>query len=93
MKLNYSKLFEKIKRENITQQTLKKEASISGGTLDHLRKNEPVTMETIGKICEFLQCTPNDIVEIIFDENNKGKKEKAELRSQIAALQKKLEHM
>ena len=70
----------------------KKEVGVGGSTLDHLRKNESVTMETIGKLCEYFRCTPNDIVDVIFDDADNAK-EKAELQSQIAALQEKLEKL
>lgn len=92
MQLDYSKFFNIMKNRNITQERLKKEAHISGGTLVHLRKNESVTMETIGKLCEYFRCTPNDVVDVIFDDAD-NTKEKAELQSQIAALQEKLEKM
>ena len=92
MKLDYSKLFDRMKSENIKHLDLKKEVGVGGSTLDHLRKNESVTMDTIGKLCEYFRCTPNDIVDVIFDDADNAK-EKAELQSQIAALQEKLEKL
>ncbi|MDE6387365.1 MAG: helix-turn-helix transcriptional regulator [Lachnospiraceae bacterium] len=35
--------------------------------MSNLRHNRNVTMETIHKLCLILNCTPNDIVEIIPD--------------------------
>lgn len=92
MQLDYSKLFTRMKSENITQAMLKKEAGIGGATIDNLRINKSVSMETIGKLCEYFRCTPNDIVDVIFDDID-NEKEKAELQSQIAALQEKLEKL
>lgn len=92
MQLDYSKLFAKMKSENMRHLDLKKEVGIGGSTLEHLRKNESVTMETIGKLCEYFRCTPNDLVTVIFDDTD-NTKQKAELQSQIAALQEKLENL
>lgn len=38
-------------------------AKISSNALAHLSKNESVSIESIGKICLTLGCTPNDILE------------------------------
>lgn len=35
---------------------------IDNKTLDTLRKNKNVTLVTIEKLCNILNCTPNDIV-------------------------------
>ena len=29
--------------------------------------NENITVETVGKICKALNCTPNDMTEFLFD--------------------------
>lgn len=42
---------------------------ISSKTLAKLNKNEVITTETIDKICLFLNCQPNDIMEVYVDPN------------------------
>ncbi len=62
---NYNPLWETMKVKNITQYKLIKDYNFSTGTLDALRKNESITINTLDRLCQILDCTPNDIVEII----------------------------
>nr|WP_300661245.1 helix-turn-helix transcriptional regulator [uncultured Acetatifactor sp.] len=39
-----------------------KDHHFSTGTLDALRKNRSVTVNTIAALCMILDCTPNDII-------------------------------
>ncbi len=32
-----------------------------------MTRNENITVETVGKICKALNCTPNDMLEFVFD--------------------------
>jgi DNA-binding Xre family transcriptional regulator len=94
MQIVYNKLFEKLKDKNIMQKKFIDDLSLGGLTMQKLRHNESVTTETIGKICEYLQCQPSDIMEIIYDEDAiKANQEKAKLQAQIAELQAKLNKM
>ncbi len=43
-------------------------AKIHPNTLARMGKNEPVSMEALGKICKALDCKLEDIVEYIPDE-------------------------
>ena len=55
-----------------------------------LSKNRNVNMETINRICEYLQVQPSEIMEWIPDaEYNKANEEIADIDAQIAALQAK----
>ena len=42
---------------------------MSSATLAKLGKNEPVSSTVIAKICDFLNCQPNDIMENVTKEN------------------------
>lgn len=64
---DYSPLWETLERKNITQYQLIKEYNFSTGTLDALRKNKSVTVNTIETLCLILDCTPNDILKISQD--------------------------
>lgn len=95
MQVVYDKLFALLKANQITQKDVKEDLNFSNGIFDKLRSNGYVTTETLGKLCEYLQCTPNDIMEIKFDDtlvNNyeAKRKERKEIKQQIAALQAKL---
>ena len=44
------------------QKTMREDLNLSGSILTRLKNNGAVTTETIGKICEYLHYTPNDII-------------------------------
>jgi DNA-binding Xre family transcriptional regulator len=94
MQVVYHKLFELLKEKKIMQKTFGSDLNINGGTMQKLRHNESVTTATIGKICEYLQCQPNDIMEVIYDADiAKANAERLEVEKQIAELQAKLKQM
>ena len=59
--LDYSPMWETMKRKGITQYRLLK-SGIDNKTLDTLKKGNNITLLTLEKICEILDCTPNDVV-------------------------------
>lgn len=92
MKIDYSKLFEKLKNEGITQTTFKKEAKISANTLVKLLHNESVTTESICKICDFFCCMPDEIMDWQPESYYKEKRNKKEkLQKEIERLQKQID--
>lgn len=64
IKISYTKLFDILKKRNITKTELRKNIKISTATLAKLSKNEPVAMKVIEDICNFLHCQPGDIMEM-----------------------------
>lgn len=46
---------------------LEKAAGISNYVISKMTRNENITVETVGKICKALNCTPNDILEFVSD--------------------------
>lgn len=70
---------------------------ISGPTIAALTRNEYVKLTTIENLCKFLQCTPNDIMEIDMEDmthaawnsswNGKEKKTKYRGKTIIPALE------
>ena len=98
MKVDYNKLFNKLKNEGITQKQFKEEAKINSNTLMRFRRNESVTTEIICRICDYFRCMPDEIMEFIpeknYPENIKAKQQaKAKIEAQIAELQAKLKTM
>ncbi len=59
--LDYSPMWETMERKGITQYRLLK-SGIDNKTLDSLKKGSNITLLTLEKICDILDCTPNDIV-------------------------------
>ena len=67
---SYSKLWKLLIDKNMNKTQLKKSAGISTNAVAKLGKNEPVSLETIGKICYALQCDVGDIIEFKIERND-----------------------
>lgn len=65
MNVSYKKLFKLLIDKEIKKTVFAKNANISQNTLAKLSKNEYVSMEVLVKICNCLECTFDDIVEIV----------------------------
>lgn len=65
--ITFEPLWETLKRKNISQYTLIKEYGVSTGTLDALRKNRSVTLNTLNDLCNILQCDISDIIQFTPD--------------------------
>lgn len=61
---SYAKLWKLMIDKNINKTQLKEKAQISTNAVAKMGKNEPVSMETIGKVCCALECKIGDIIEI-----------------------------
>ena len=59
--IDYSPLWTTMEQRNISQYKLLK-SGIDNRTLDSLKKGKNITMLTLNKLCNILECTPNDIV-------------------------------
>ena len=60
--LDYSPMWETMKRKGITQYRLLK-SGVDNKTLDAIKKGNNITMLTLEKICVILECTPNDVIQ------------------------------
>lgn len=60
--IDYSPLWKTMEKKNITQYFLMKKGNIDNKTIYNLKRNKGITMTTLEKLCEALECTPNDIV-------------------------------
>ncbi|NBH13394.1 XRE family transcriptional regulator [Lachnospiraceae bacterium] len=61
--ISYEPFFNTLKRKSITQYMLIKKYNFSTGTLDALRKNRSITLNTLYDICVMLDCEITDVVE------------------------------
>lgn len=59
--LDYSPLWDTMEKRKISQYRLLK-AGIDNKTLDTLKKGGNITLLTLEKLCDILECTPNDVV-------------------------------
>lgn len=94
MRIEYTRLFNKLKENNIRQKDFKEQANINSNTLNKLLHNENVTLEIICRICDYFQCMPEEIMEFIPESNYEERKQaKANIESQIADLQDQLKQI
>lgn len=60
--ISYKPLWETMERKGISQYFLLK-SGIDNKTLDSLKKNKNITLLTLERLCNIIDCTPNEIVE------------------------------
>lgn len=63
----YDRLWDTMKKKQISQYRLIKEYKISSGQLDRLRKNENVSTHTLNQLCKILHCNLEEIAEYVED--------------------------
>ncbi len=62
--VDYGPLWDTMKKKGVTQYALI-QAGIDRRTLDWLKKNRNITVLTLEKLCNVLNCTPNEIVRFV----------------------------
>ena len=65
--ITFDPLWDTLKSRNISQYALIKEYGFSTGTLDSLRKNRSITLNTLNDLCNILQCDITDVIEFTPD--------------------------
>ena len=68
MKVCYDKLWKLLIVKKMKKTDLIKNANISSNVLARMGHEEPVSLDSIGKICEFLNCTVDDLIDINYEE-------------------------
>ena len=74
MAFSYNKLWKILIDKNMNKTALRDAVEITPSTLARLSKNQNVTMEVLGKICDEFHCDIGDIVEYVHNENRKAEK-------------------
>lgn len=64
MTLSYDPLWKKLVDVKLTRTELAEKAGFSRGTITKMGRNEPVGLDVILKICKYLNCGLEDVVEI-----------------------------
>ena len=59
----YDRLWQTMKARGVSQYRLMKDYGFSSGQLDRLRKNENISTYTLGRLCEVLDCSLEEIAE------------------------------
>lgn len=61
--ISYDPLWRTLKAKKVSTYKLIKDFNVSKGTLDRLRKQKNITMETLDVLCDALDCSVSDIIE------------------------------
>ena len=67
MVISYDKLWKLLIDKKMNKTDLKDQAGITYNILARLGKGQPVSVESLYKICKCLQCNIDDIMEFHFD--------------------------
>ena len=67
--IKYDKLWETAVKRGITKSMLTKKYNVSKAQLYRLRYNQPVSTNTLDRLCNILECDISDIMEHIPDNN------------------------
>lgn len=62
MAVSYNKLWKLLVDKKMSKADLRKAAEIAPNTMTKLRRDEPVTLVILGKICKVLECDYGDIM-------------------------------
>ena len=72
MDVNYNKLFKLLIDKELKKTEFAKKVGISPNTLAKLSRNEMVSMDVIVRICRALDCTVDDIMDILPETKVRG---------------------
>ena len=64
----YKDILGKLKSAGLSQNTLRDTGLISQSTITRIRQNQSITLDSIDVLCQLLHCTPNDLIEIEYNE-------------------------
>lgn len=69
MAVSYKKLWKLLIDRDMKKKELAEKANLSNYTINKMNRGENVTTDTLVKICSVLNCTFDDIMEMVSDEN------------------------
>lgn len=71
MAVSYKKLWKLLIDKDMKKKDLEEQANVSHYTVSKLYRGENVTVDVLGRICRTLDCTIDDIMEFLPDEDSK----------------------
>lgn len=71
--IDYSPLWKTMKAKNVSTYNLIRDYGFSKGTLDSLKQNRNVTLNTIETLCKILQVPIQEVVAISYDDTDSEK--------------------
>lgn len=73
MAISYNRLWKLLVDKKMSKSDLRKAVEMSPQTLTKMRRDEPVTLSTLERICRVLNSDFGDIVQYIPDENSESR--------------------
>ncbi len=70
MAVSYKRLWHILIDRNMKKKDLQKDASLTSYAMNRLSRDETVTTDVLAKVCRSLNCTPDDIMEILPDDED-----------------------
>ena len=71
MAISYNKLWKLLVDKKMSKADLRKAADVAPNTMTKLRRDEPVTLAILGKICNVLECDYGDIMTYVPDRSER----------------------
>ena len=65
MKVSYNKLWKLLVDKKMSKADLRKMAEIAPNTLTKMRKDEPVSIDVLLRICDKLDCNIGDMMDVV----------------------------
>ncbi len=65
MKITYARLWQQLLDRKIKKKDLEQQAGITHYALLQMGRDEPVSLEMLAKVCDYLDCGLDDIVQVI----------------------------
>lgn len=69
MAVSYIRLWHLLLDKNMKKKDLEVAAGISHYVMNKMSRSESISTEAVGKICKTLNCTPEQMMAFIFDED------------------------
>lgn len=63
--VNYSPLWKTMGEKGITTYMLINQHNISSRTINNLKHNKGITVDTLEKLCRILECSPNEVIQFV----------------------------
>lgn len=73
MSVSYKRLLHMMIEKDVSNSALMKRANISANIITKIKNGQYIALDKVESICNAMECTPNDILEFIPEENTAKK--------------------
>lgn len=73
MAISYNRMWKLLVDKKMSKADLRKAAAIAPNTMTKLRRDEPVNLAVLGRICDVLNCDYGDLIEYVPKEETDNK--------------------